>query len=87
MFLTKNIIKPNATIHVKSMNLLMQPFKDIVPLFLLMDKQVLEKPIQWQANRKFLVETFINPIKEKELFPEQFNNYGKKSNNINKNIK
>lgn len=83
----KNIIKLNATIHAKSMNLLMQQFKDIVPLFLLMDKRVLEKPIQWQANRKFLAETFINLIKEKELFLGQFNNYGRKSNSINKNIK
>jgi hypothetical protein len=61
-----------------SISLLTQQLMDIVQLFLHMDKQVLEKLIQWQANRKYFRDKFISQMIEKALFLVRFNNFGKK---------
>jgi|688.fasta_scaffold641788_1 hypothetical protein len=56
----------------------MQLFKDIVPQFLHMDKRVQVKLIRWLAKSNCLPETYIKVMKDKELYQEQFNNYGRK---------
>ena len=60
------------------MNCLTQQSKDIVQLSLHMDKQVQEKLIQWQEKKKYSIVKFIKQIKDKVLFLEQFNSYGRR---------
>jgi hypothetical protein len=56
----------------------MQLFKDIVPQFLHMDKLAQVRLIRWLAKNNYLREMYIKVMKDKELYQEQFNNYGKK---------
>ena len=60
------------------MNCLTQQSKDIVQLSLRMDKLVQEKLIQWQEKKKYSIVKFIKQIKDKVLFLEQFNSYGRR---------
>jgi hypothetical protein len=61
-------------------------YKVTVPQYLHMDKQDLERLIQWQENNKFSKDKYINQIQVKVLYQEPFNSYGKKLNNIKVNI-
>lgn len=60
------------------MNLLKLQFKAIVQLFLPTDKQDQEKRIPWLENRRSFNGKSTKQMNGKELFPEQFNNYGKR---------
>ena len=60
------------------MNCFTQQSKDIVQLSLRMDKLVQEKLIQWQEKKKYSIVKFIKQIKDKVLFLEQFNSYGRR---------
>lgn len=64
----------------------MLQFKDTVRRSLHMDKRDLVKLTQWLENKSYLQEMYIKAIRDKELYLEQFNSCGKRSNNIKINI-
>jgi hypothetical protein len=56
----------------------MQQYKGIVPQFLHMGKLVQVRLIQWLVKSNCSRGMFIKVMKGKELYQEQFNNYGRK---------
>lgn len=65
---------------------LMLPLKDIVPPYSLTAKLAQERLIQWLEKTKFMQDKFINQMKGKVSFQEQYNSFGEKLNLIRANF-
>ena len=86
MYLLPTRIRVSVIINVTFLNWYKLRLRGIVLLFLHMGRPDQEKHTQWLENKRFLQDKCTNKMKERELFLEQFNSYGRESDKVSKII-